>query len=192
MSIVARLRQLLARSPWLYWAIVAVLAGSAGLLVMRAAGGVDAARQSWGETRRVLVARSDIEPGAALDGVAEPRQLPAPMVPVAALTDLEAGALARQRVAAGEVIVAHDVAPSGAPQSLIPDGWLAVAVAERVGSGARVGDGVTLAAGGVVIAAEGAVVGSASDALLVAVPADEAPRVAHAVASGDVALLLRP
>ena len=41
MSIVARLRQLLARSPWLYWAIVAVLAGSAGLLVMRAAGGVE-------------------------------------------------------------------------------------------------------------------------------------------------------
>ena len=48
MSIAARLRVTLARSPWLYWAIVAALAGAAGLFVMRAANGVETARQSWG------------------------------------------------------------------------------------------------------------------------------------------------
>ncbi|MDF2731797.1 MAG: hypothetical protein K0S92_422, partial [Desertimonas sp.] len=56
---------------------------------------------------------------------------------------------------------------------------------------ARVGDEVTVSAGGVVVAAEGVVVGS-GDALLVAVPADAAPQVAHAAASGEVAVLLRP
>ena len=81
------------------------------------------------------------------------------MVPADAVTEVDAGAIARQRIAAGEVIVSHDVSPSGAPQSLIPDGWLAVAVAEPVASGARVGDEVTVSAGGVVVAAEGVVVG---------------------------------
>ena len=191
MSIAARLRQILARSPWLYWTIVAFLAGSAGLFVMRAASGVEAARESWGESRRVLVAASAVDPGKQLDGLVESRQLPAPMVPADAVTEVDAGAIARQRIAAGEVIVSHDVSPSGAPRSLIPDGWLAVAVAEPVASGARVGDEVTVSAGGVVVAAEGVVVGS-GDALLVAVPADAAPQVAHAAASGEVAVLLRP
>lgn len=191
MSIAARLRQILARSPWLYWAIVAALAGSAGLFVMRATGGVEAARQSWGEPRRVLVAGSDVEPGSHLDGLVTSRQLPSPMVPADAVMELDAGAIARQRIAAGEVIVSHDVAPNAAPQSLIPDGWLAVAVAEPVASGARVGDEVAVSAGGVVVAAEGAVVGFAGDALLVAVPADEAPQIAHAATAGDVALLLK-
>ena len=57
-------------------------------------------------------------------------------------------------------------------------------------TGAQVGDGVTVATGGVVIAADGVVVGIVGDGLLVAVPADEAPQVAHAAATGDVAVLL--
>ena len=192
MSIAARLRVTLARSPWLYWAIVAAFAGAAGLFVMRAANGVEAARQSWGTTHPVYVAGRDVEPGAALGDSAETRQLPAPMVPADAVTELATGAVARQRIAAGEVIVTHDVAPHAAPQSLIPQHWLAVAIAEPVASGASVGDDVTVTAGGVVIAAEGVVVGIADAALLVAVPADEAPQVAHAASTGDVAVLLRP
>ena len=51
---------------------------------------------------------------------------------------------------------------------------------------------VTVATGGVVIAADGVVVGVVGEALLVAVPADAAPQVAHAASTGDVAVLLRP
>jgi hypothetical protein len=191
LSITARLRLALARSPWLYWAIVAVLAGAAGLFVMRASNGVEAARRSWGEPRPVLVATHDVEPGAPLDGATELRRLPEPMVPPAAVTDVGAAEVARQRIAAGEVIVTHDVAPDAPPQSLIPAGWLAVAVAEPVASGARVGDAVTVATGGVVLATDGLVVGLIGEALLVAVPSAEAAQVAHAAASGDVAVLIQ-
>ena len=192
MSIAARLRLGLARSPWLYWAIVAVLAGTAGLLVMRAASGVDAARQSWGETRQVFVARQAIEPGGALDASVSRHEMPSPVVPADAVTDLDAEAVARQRIAAGEIVVAHDVSPSAAPQSLIPAGWLAVAVAEPVASGATVGDAVSVATGGIVVAPDGLVVAVVGEALLVAVPADEAAQVAQAASTGDVAVLIRP
>jgi hypothetical protein len=191
-NVAARIRLLLARSPWLYWAIVASLAGAAALFVMRAADGVDAARDAWGEPSAALVATRDVEPGATLDGATELRELPGPMVPAGALTERGLGAVARQRIAAGEVVVEHDVAPNAAPRALIPDGWRAVAVSEPVASGAQVGDEVSVASGGVVLAADGVVVGLAGEALLVAVPADEAAQVAHAAAGGDVAVLLKP
>jgi hypothetical protein len=192
MSIAARLRLGLARSPWLYWAIVAALAGTAGLLVLRAASGVDAARESWGDTKHVLVARQSIEPGAPLEGSVSRRDVPSPVVPVDAVGDLDAGSVARQRIAAGEIVVHHDVSASAAPQSLIPDGWLAVAVSEPVASGAAVGDTVSVATGGIVVAADGLVVGIVGEALLVAVPAGEAAQVAQAASTGDVAVLIRP
>ena len=59
-------------------------------------------------------------------------------------------------------------------------------------SGAAIGDHIAVATGGVVVAAEGTVVGLSGEALLVAVPADEAPQVAQAAASGDVAVLIQP
>jgi hypothetical protein len=192
MSIAARLRLGLARSPWLYWAIVAALAGSAGVLVMRAASGVEAARAAWGETRQVFVARKTIEPGMPLDGAVTERDTPTPVAPPDAITELDADAVARQRIAAGEMLVTHDVAPSGTPQSLIPAGWLAVAVSEPIASGAAVGDAVSVATGGIVVAADGLIVGLAGEALLVAVPAEEAATVAQAASTGDVAVLIHP
>jgi hypothetical protein len=192
MSIAARLRLGLARSPWLYWAIVAVLAGTAGLLVMRAVSGVDAARQSWGETRAVFVTRQAIEPGSPLDGHVSRREMPSPVVPADAVTAVDADAVARQRIAAGEIVVTHDVSPSAAPKSLIPAGWLAVAVSEPVASGATVGDAVSVATGGIVVATDGLVVDVVGEAVLVAVPADEAAQVAQAASTGDVAVLIRP
>jgi hypothetical protein len=190
MSLPARLRLVLARSPWLYWAIVATLAACVGLLVMRAADSVSAARDRWGESRRVLVAAHDVAPGDPLAPATRIRSLPAPLIPAGALTGVDSAAVARQRIAAGEVIVAHDESPTAPPQSLIPDGWLAAAIAEPIPSGARVGDRVAVTTGGVVIAGEGVVVGVVGEALLVAVPADSAPQVAHAASTGDVAVLL--
>jgi len=114
------------------------------------------------------------------------------MVPDGAVTEIAAGARARQHVSAGEILVAPDLVPSAAPQALIPPGWSAVAIAEAVPSGAAVGDDVAAASGGVVVAEEGIVVGQREDAVLVAVPDDAAAAVAAASAAGDVSLLLRP
>jgi hypothetical protein len=55
-----------------------------------------------------------------------------------------------------------------------------------------VGDAVTVATGGVVLATDGLVVGLIGEALLVAVPSAGAAQVAHAAASGDVAVLIQP
>lgn len=191
MSVLAQLRRLLARRPWLYWAAVGALALMIGVVVAQATSRVEAAKESWGETRTVIVAVVDIAPGDALAGAASTRELPGPMVPAGAVTELDAGATAMQRIAAGETVMLHDVAAVGGPRALIPDGWLAVAIAEPVGSGARIGDDVSVASGGVVVADHGVVVGLAGESLLVAVPDGEAAQVAQAATSGDIAVLLK-
>lgn len=190
-TVSARVRQILARSPWIYWAIVGAIALAVGLLVSQAASRVDAAREAWGETRPVLVAIVDIEPGQPLAGTTERRDVPSPLIPASALSELDRSVTARQRIAAGEIVVAHDVSPAAAPQALIPDGWLAVPVAERVASGVAPGDDVSVSSGGIVLAASAVVVGADSARVLVAVPADEAPQVAQAAITGEVSLLVQ-
>jgi len=192
MNVAARARHVLARRPWLYWAAVLLLGIGIAVVVARAAGGIEEARLAWGETHEVVVAGADLEPGDALAGRVERRSLPAPMIPSAALTAVPAGAVARQHVTEGEVVVDGDVAASGTPQALIPDGWAAVAVAEAVPTGARVGDEVRPVAGGVELAGEGLVVGHSGDAVLVAVPRADAAAVALAATSGELALVLLP
>jgi hypothetical protein len=192
MNPVARARHVLARRPWLYWSAVLALAGLAGWTVAGAAADVEQARRAWGATREVVVATEDLVPGEPLSGHVDVRSRPAPAVADAAVTSVPPGAMARQHVAAGETLVEADIAPAGGPQALIPTGWAAIAVAEAVPVGAAIGDRVTLVGGGVVLAAEGLVVGQATDALLVAVPADEAPPVADASSAGELALLLLP
>jgi SAF domain len=192
MNLVARVRHVLARRPWLYWLAVLLLAAIAGLVVADAAARVDAARRAWGVTRPVVVAVADIAPGDVLDDVTDVRALPEPMVPVDAVSDLPAEVTARQRIAAGEILTAHDVAPTAGPRSLIPDGWRAVPVAEPVPSGAAAGDDVAVASGGIVVAGEGVVVGTLADGVLVAVPADVSAQVAQASATADLTLLLKP
>jgi hypothetical protein len=192
MNPLARARHVLARRPWLYWAAVVALAAGAALAAGHAVGAVDDARRQWGTTRDVLVATTDVEPGDPLDGNVELRSRPDPMIPAAAVTTVEPAARARQHVSAGEIVVGPDVAASGSPQDMIPAGWAAVAVAEAVPSGVRVGDSVSAASGGVVLAAHGVVVARSDDAVLVAVPAGEAAQVASASASGEIGLLLQP
>lgn len=192
MNPVARARHVLARRPWLYWSAVLLLAGLGGWTVAGAAAGVDDARRSWGATRDVVVATDDLAPGEPLTGHVEVRPRPTPAVSEAAVASVPPGATARQHVAAGEALVELDIAPPGGPQALIPDGWVAVAVAEAVPIGAAVGDRVAPVSGGVVLAPEAVVVGHSADALLVAVPADEAPQVAHASSTGELSLLLVP
>jgi hypothetical protein len=192
MNVAARGRYELARRPWLYRTLVAAVAVTCGLVVADATAAIDDARDSWGVTRTVIIASADIAPGEELAGRTSRAVRPVPALPEAALASVPAGAVARQRIAAGEALVPADVAATAGPRSLVPDGWSAVAVAEVVPSGTAVGDPVVAAAGGVVLAGEGLVVGHAGDAVLVAVPADDAPHVAHAAATGELTLLLVP
>ena len=165
----------------------------AGWAVAAAAAGVDDARRAWGATREVVVATEDLAPGEPLSGRVDVRPAPgAGRRRRRASTSVPSGATARQHVAAGETVVAADVAATGGPQALIPAGWVAVAVAEAVPVGAAIGDRVALVGGGVLLAAEGVVVGRTTEALLVAVPAGDGPPVAHASSTGELALLLLP
>jgi hypothetical protein len=189
---VARLRHVLARRPWLYWLAVLALAGAAGLVVADAAAGVDEARRSWGTTRQVVVTTTGIAPGEPLSGRVAVRSVPEPIIPPDALEDVAPTAVARQHLAAGEMVMAHDVAATGGPQSLIPDGWRAVAVAELVPTGAAPGDAVSVASGGILVTDDGLVVGELAEGVLVAVPADVAAPVAHAAVTGEMTLLLEP
>jgi hypothetical protein len=192
MNVVARLRHVLARRPWLYWSGVLLVALAAAAVVAAATSRVDDARRAWGQPRRVVVATADLVPGDPLDDATELRTVPSPVAPATALERAAPGAVARQHVGAGEIVVAVDVAARDAPQALIPDGWSAVAVAEAVPTGADLGDAVRAVADGVVLAADGVVVGRSEAAVLVAVPDDAAPAVATAAAAGDLALLLVP
>jgi hypothetical protein len=190
MNPLARLRLLVARRPWLYWLAVLAVAAASAAVVADAVAGVDEARRAWGASRAVVIATRDVRPGEPAAGAVATRSRPAPMVPVAAVAETGPNAVFRQHVSAGEIVVEADLAPTAAPQARIPPGWRAVAIAERVPSGAAVGDGVDVASGGIVLADEAVVVGAAGDTLLVAVPAAEAAAVAAAAGSGDVALLL--
>ncbi len=192
MNPLARARHLLARRPWIYWAVVAAFAATAAWSVLAALDGVDGARRAWGEGRTVLVAADDIAPGDAIADHVEAATRPAPVVPDAALRELPDDAVARQHVAAGEVLVGPDVAPRAGPQALIPPGWLGVAVAEAVPSGARPGDRVRAVSSGVVVATDGLVVDAGEAALVVAVPAGDAAAVAAGSTAGDLTLLLVP
>ncbi len=186
-------RRLLVRRPWIYWLCVAASAVAAAATVVDRVDRIDAARDQWGSTRRVLVTERDISPGEPL--VVTARDLPAALVPGAALAPADAGAaIARQHIAAGEIVTLVDVghADRPGPLALVPDGWLAVPLVESPVSGAAIGDRVQLAGDGMVIAEAAIVVGYHDDVTLVAVPADLAPMIPAAAEAGGITLLLAP
>jgi hypothetical protein len=189
----AMVRRVLARRPWIYWTIVAGVAAGGATATASVFRGVDDERARWGDTETVLVATRDVEAGESLTRLIAERRYPVAMIPTGAVASLEVGAAARHRLAAGEIVVDVDVAATTAPRSLIPSGWLGVAVIETVDSGTIVGDRVVVASEGVRLAADALVVGRGDGVTIVAVPADAAPNVAAASSStGGVSLLLRP
>ena len=189
----AMVRRLLARRPWIYWLVVAAVAAGCAIATASVLGGVDDERARWGDNAVVLVADRDVAAGEPLENLLTERRYPIAMIPPGAVTSLEAGAAARHRLGAGEIVVDVDVAATTEPRSLIPRGWLAVAIAEAVGSGSSVGDHVVVASEGIRLADDAMVVGHGDGVTVVAVPDDEAPAVAAAASSpSGVALLLRP
>jgi hypothetical protein len=192
MAVRVRIRRLVARHPSVRWSLVTTLAVAAGALVWDAGADVDDARAAWGRTRTVLVAVEPIAPGDRLHDAVERRQVPEPVVADDAPDHLDADAVARQHVGAGEIIGAADVAPGVGRTALLQHGDAAVAIAEAVPSGARPGERVEVVVGGVVIAGDATVLAVEADTVLVAVAVGDAPEVAAATLDGSAALVVLP
>jgi hypothetical protein len=183
MHLVARVRWFLARRPWVYWLVVAAVAGFAALGAECAAAGIETARRSWGQQTTVWVTESAIDPGAPI--AAHQREVPRAMAPADAVTSSPQAAIARQHIGTGEIITAVDVSVAG-QAALIPDGWVAVAVpvaAEHFAVGAH----VAVYAADQFVAA-GIVTDLGESDAMVAVPAAAAPTVAAALLDGSVIL----
>ena len=198
-----RARRALAR-PVVRRAVLAVLALVTGLVVVSLVSSAEAARDRWGRARPVAVAARDLAAGDVVDGsAAEVRRLPEAAVSPQTLEEVPAGSVVRQPIVAGEPLVAARLAPQGLTgvAALVPAGHRAVAV--PVGPVAApplaVGDLVDVLA--VVPAAsegepsyplvEGAVVVDVGEqSTSVAVPENDAPRVAWALTNGAVVLAL--
>jgi len=183
----AWVRLMVARHPWIYWLSIAVLAGMVGLGVTRALADVDAARRSWGEQQTVWVTSTAIQPGQPI--VAKGRSVPRAVVPTDAVDSAPDGSIALQRIGPGEIIVGSDVSADGSV-GLIPEGWVAFAVAAPVAHFA-IGDHIDVYSADQFVGA-GLVVGLGESDLMVAIAADAAPAMATAVLGGTVTLALAP
>ena len=179
----AWIRLMVARHPWTYWLVIAVLAGGVGLSAARAVAGVDAARRSWGVQQSVWTASSAIEPGQPI--TAARRAVPRAVVPDDAALNVPSGAIARQRLAAGEIVTDADVAASGAA-GLLPDGWVAFVVPASVDHFA-VGDHLDVFSSDHLVAA-GLVIDVGESELMVAIPAAAAPAMSTALLADAVTL----
>jgi hypothetical protein len=187
MHLLAWVRLMVARHPWVYWLTIAITAGSVALTFASALARVDTARRSWGEQTTVWTATSAIEPGQPI--IAAAREVPVAVVPVGAVADSPAGTVALQRIGPGEIVTRDDVAV-GAPAGLIPSGWVAFAVPVS-GDHFSVGDHVDVYAADQLIGA-GLVVDVGEAESMIAIPSRAAPTMAAALLAGTVTLALTP
>jgi hypothetical protein len=182
-------RRIVGRHPWIHWLAVGTLAAASMAGVLDYTDRVDAARDSWGDTRTVWIAVDEVGPGAAVD--ARSQDLPVAVLPDRPVDSVD-GLIARQRIGRGEIVTETDVADDVGRGALVPAGWLAVPIVESPRLGADVGDRVQVAADGFIVSADALVVALDDDVTLVAVPADQAPTLAAAAHAGVATLLLDP
>jgi Flp pilus assembly protein CpaB len=186
----AHIRSFVARHRAVYWGAVATLALVVALALGVQSHRLDRARAAWGRSIAVWVAARDVAPGDVV--VAQLRVLPEAALPPSALRGAwPSGAIARQRVAAGEVLVRDDLASTRLP--LLGAGHRAVAIAVDDGTPAlEPGDHVDVIAAGSVVAADGVVVATGPTTVLVAVEPGAAPAAATAAHEGSAVVVLRP
>lgn len=186
----ARLRWALVRRPWLFWLLVGAGTTLTGSIAYESVRSVEAQRQTWGDTATVYVATAPLARGDPLDGATVARAFPMAVVPEGAVDAVPAAAVARHDIGTGELLSAHDITDARGARSLAPDGWPTVAVVEPIPTGATTGATVTIAADGAVLAEAGVIVGRHGDAVLVAVPDEDAPAVAAAAVESRAVLLV--
>lgn len=178
MNILRPVRLFLARRPWVYWALVFVLAAGVGVGVRAQLVAVDDSKRSWGEMRTVWVAVHDIVPGDSIEAV--PREFPLVAVPSNAVNKLDAGTVARQHISSGESIVVADVVVGRGPAAGASDGQVVVPISDPLITTAPVGVDVSVYAEGLVLASDGLVVQVDNGVIFVAVDESDGPIVAAA------------
>ena len=188
MRLFPRLRLLLARRPWIYWSAVALLATVIGASAASSVAGVDRQRRSWGTTAQVVVASAPLTPGMALNPLVRMTAMPIAMVPVSALRALPSRAIALQRIAAGEIVVAEDISLGAGPAALLPQGWLAITIDTTNTDLFALGDHTVVFAFGQVVADSAVVVSVGERFVVIGVAKEVAPRVADA-ANQQLAIL---
>ncbi|MEY2582746.1 MAG: hypothetical protein QOE09_2595 [Ilumatobacteraceae bacterium] len=183
----AWIRLMVARHPWIYWLTIAAVASLVAVGAQRVVAGVDAQRRSWGRQQSVWIATVGIEPGQAI--AADRNEVPAAVVPIDAAVHVDAGAVARQHIGAGEIVTNADLTATGVA-GLIPAEWSAFAVPESV-EHFTTGDHVGVYTGDRLLA-PGLVVAAGTSELMVAVPDASAPALAAALLADAVTLALTP
>lgn len=197
-----RWRAWMRRSSFSWWVGVLLVAALTGAVVRTSLARSSALLDELGPLRPVPVVVRPVAVGEVVgDGDVEVGRRPSSMIPSGITTvDSVVGRVALVPLLAGEVVAASKLAPDGlrGAAALLPDGMRALAVpagpggrpplsvADRVDVLVTVADStVVVAAGAVVLALD-----DESDAVTVAVPADEAPAVASAIATGTITLAL--
>jgi len=202
----------LRRSALVWWALTVALALLTASFVGSSVGRARRAAEIWGTNRSVWVVQRPVAAGAVIAASAVRRvPLPRGVVPDGALDAATSpvGEGARVALARGEVVLTTRLAGHGARgvAAMLAPGFRAMAlpndehtpiaeIGDRVDVIATfdVGDDVATAsdaAPSVAVASNAEVVGVAPRALTVAVAADDAPRVAFALAKGAVTVVLR-
>ena len=178
MRLLARLRFIVARRPYLYW----LVAGSCALLVAARVHGLETAAEHsaarWGATRTVWVSSGDVGAGGALNPIE--RHFPAAMVPTAAVATVPPHAHAARAVAAGQVLLAADLQGFRTP----PVDWVALAMPAEHAPRLSAGDSVVVLRGGAAVC-DGMAVEARGDRVEVAVPVSCA-----AAVSADISTLV--
>jgi Flp pilus assembly protein CpaB len=162
--------------------------------------GAQAARRSWGPGTPVIVAAHRLEAGESVDASdVEARTLPAIAVPDGALREPPFGRTVVAPVERGEILVGarvtdSHVLPAGTRGVAIPldEGHLRLNIGDRVDVIAAF-DPTDVSDGGppaFVLAANALVADVSETSATVAVPVDDAPRVALALRQGAVVLVL--
>ena len=165
MHIVVRTRRVLAVHPWIHWAVCVALAVAAAVATHGYIARLDAERRSWGTTREVWVTADDVEPGRTDAG---DRHGDARRARAARGTDRPTdGAVARQRVTTGEILVDADVATATGPAALAAPGTVVVGLVDPLARNVAVGATVEVSADGVVVCDEATVVAISDEVIQV-------------------------
>lgn len=200
-----RLRPQLGHRLALFWFAAVALAAASGVTVAHFLAQAQAGAQRWGALRPTLVATADLPRGAVLGpGDVEIHQRPAAHLPAGALDSPVEGQTVAHAIHRGEVVLADRLAPEGLSPTAaaLPPGRLGIAVptgpaalplepGDVVEVLVTVDPGAAGAGEPTFPVARGAeVVGVGEESVTLAVGAEEAPRVAFALTTGVVTLVL--